>query len=113
MAESFDDELLQDAADDARCVEYIRAYLPQELKEKFDDDLLYYFLDVIYDYYYSSGILEAEGDEGYIEVDMEAVARYMAETASKDGMGSFDPEDLIWIANGEAEYTDQAEEQAT
>ena len=108
MAQSFDDELMQDAADDAQCVEFIRAYLPQELKEKFDDELLFYFLDVIVDYYANSGVLDQTPDaDGCIDIDMDAMARYMAETARKDKMGDFAPDDLVWIANGEAEYSEQ------
>lgn len=108
---SFDDELLLSAEDDARCVEYIKAYLPQELKERFDEDTLYYFLDVIYEYYANSGILEqAADDDGCIDIDMEAVAAHMAEQAKKDKMGDFTAEELLWVANGEAEYSEQAED---
>ena len=35
-----------------REIEFIRNYLPQELKEKFSDDELYYFLDVIIENYH-------------------------------------------------------------
>ena len=38
---SLDDELLQDAQEDAATVAYIKTHLPQELQDKFDDDLLY------------------------------------------------------------------------
>jgi len=106
----FDDELLQEAEDDRRTVEFIRNYLPQELKDTFTDDLLYYFLDVIVEYYTQSGILDAQpDDEGYIDIDMEALANHMARQAKKDGMGEFSPEDLRWIAEGEMEYADSME----
>ena len=45
--DSLEQELLQDAEDDARTVEFIKNYLPQEVKDKFTDEELYYFLDVI------------------------------------------------------------------
>ena len=45
-----DDFLLEDE-DDAKTIEFIKNYLPQELKNKFTDDDLYYILDVIVDYY--------------------------------------------------------------
>ena len=44
---NFEDELLQDAEDDARTIEYIKNYLPQELKERFSEEELYYFLDAL------------------------------------------------------------------
>ena len=54
-----DDFLLNDA-DDEKTIEYIKNYLPQELKEKFSDDEFYYFLDLIDEYYSESGILDAD-----------------------------------------------------
>ena len=108
----FDDELLQDAEDDVRTVEYIKNYLPQELKDTFSDELLYYFLDVIVEYYADSGILDAEPDaEGYINIDIEAIAKHLAKQAKKDGMGDFDPEDLRWVVEGEMEYGESLEEE--
>ena len=41
------DDLFFDATDDVRCVEYIRNYLPEELKERFTDDDLFYFIDLL------------------------------------------------------------------
>lgn len=81
---SLDEELLMDAANDAKAVEFISRQLPQELKEKFTEEDLYYFLDVIVEYYAESGVLEAEADEeGYVDIDMEALAEYMAKKPRK------------------------------
>ncbi len=108
---NFEDELLQDAEDDARTVEFIKQNLPQELKEKFSDDELYYFLDVIVEYYTESGILESEPDkDGYIDIDIEAIAQHMAKQAKKDGMGEFSPDDLRWIVEGEMDYAEGVDE---
>ena len=54
-----EDEFLLEDADDEKTIEYIKNYLPQELKDKFSDDELYYFLDVMDEYYVESGILDA------------------------------------------------------
>lgn len=108
----FEDELLQDAEDDLRTVQFIRNYLPQELKERFSDDLLFYFLDVIIEYYASSGILDAQPDkDGYIDIDIEAIADHLAKQARKDNMGEFSPEELRWIVEGEMEYAEGLEEE--
>ena len=40
-----EDDFLQNDVDDEKTIEYIKNYLPQELKEKFSDDEFYYFLD--------------------------------------------------------------------
>ena len=102
---NFEDELLQDAEDDRLTVEFIKNYLPQELKETFTDEQLYYLLDVLIEYYTDSGILEAEPDkDGYIDIDIEAIAEHLAQQARKDGMGDFQPDDLRWVVEGELEY---------
>lgn len=107
---TFEDELLQDAEDDVRTVEYIKNYLPQELKERFTDDLLYYLLDVLVEYYTDSGILDAQPDaEGYIDIDVEEVANHLARQARKDQMGDFAPDDLRWVVEGEMEYAESLE----
>ena len=108
----FEEELLQDAEDDVRTVEFIKNYLPQELKETFSDEQLYYFLDVIIEYYTESGILETKPDEdGYIDIDIEAIANHLAKQASKDKMGDFSPEDLRWVVEGEMEYAESLDEE--
>lgn len=107
----FENELLQDAEDDVRTVEFIKNYLPQEVKERFTDDDLYYLLDVIVEYYADSGILDAEPDEdGYIDIDVEEIANHLASQARKDNIGDFSPEDLRWVVEGEMEYAEQLEE---
>jgi hypothetical protein len=45
-----DDFLLEDE-DDEKTIEFIKNYLPQDMKEAFSDDDLYYILDLIVDYY--------------------------------------------------------------
>jgi len=104
---SLEEELLIDAQDDARAVAYIQSHLPQELQEKFTEDLLYYFLDVIVEYYAESGILEAEpDDDGFVDIDLEAMAAYMAKKAKKEGMGDFSEEELLFIAQAESDFED-------
>ena len=99
---------MEQAEDDLRTVEFIRAYLPQELKAKFTDDDLYYFIDLLADYYVESGLLEQEPDaEGFVDIDTEAVAAALAERARKEHYGDFSPEDLVWVVQGELEFGEQ------
>ena len=108
----FEQDLLQDAADDARTVEFIKNYLPQDVKGKFTDDELYYFLDVIVDYYATNGVLDAAPDEeGFIDIDLDEVVKYVVEQAHKDKIGDFDPEDVLWVVQGEAEFSDSLDEE--
>lgn len=100
-----EDDFLLDDVDDEKTIAYIKNYLPQELKEKFSDDELYYFLDLIDEYYSESGILDAQPDaEGYVNIDLEQVADYIVKEAKKDEMGEFEPEDILFVVQGEMEY---------
>lgn len=108
---TFEDELLMDAEDDRQAVAFIQNYLPQDLKDKFTEEELYYFLDVLVDYYANSGILDSEPDEdGYVDLDIDEIAEYMVKQSKKDQMGEYEAEDLRWIVEGEMEYVESLEE---
>ncbi len=107
---SLDDELLLDAEEDARTIAYIRTHLPNELQEAWDDDLLYYFLDLIVEYYAESDILNATPDkDGFIEIDVEKVAQYVAQKAKKEKMGEFSPDDLLFVVQAELDSQEESE----
>ena len=104
------DEFLADDLDDEKTIEFIKGYLPQDLKEKFSDDELYYFLDVIDDYYANSGILDAKpDDEGFIDIDLDKIVDYVIKEAKKDEIGEFEHDDILFVVQGEMEYTDSLE----
>ena len=99
---TFEEDLILDAEDDRLTVEYIQSYLPQDLKDKFTEEELYYFIDVIGEYYVD--LLEKHSGEEDIDIDVEEVAEYVASQAKKDKIGDFSPEDLRWVVDGELEY---------
>lgn len=106
MAASNDDIFLNEAEDDLLTLEYIKNYLPADLKEKFSDETLQYFLDVIYEYY-----CDTFGDtDEEVDIDTEAVAAHVVKTAKKEGMGTFDPEEVLFVVLGELEYAESLEE---
>lgn len=109
--DAIDQELLLEAEDDARTIAFIKNYLPFDLKDRFSDDELYYFLDVIIDYYATSGVLDATPDsKGYIELDLDKVVDYVVKQAKKDKMGEYDPEEIMWVVQGEMEYGESLDE---
>lgn len=106
-----EDLFMNEAADDLQCVEFIRSYLPQDVKDHFTDDDLFYFIDLLADYYVESGLLDQEPDaDGCVELDTEAIAAAIAERAKKEHYGDFSPEDLIWVVQGELEYGQEGED---
>jgi hypothetical protein len=103
MAEN--DDFLLDDEEDVRTVEFIKNYIPQDLKEKFTDDDIYYIIDVIADYYVNSGILDQDPDEeGYINIDQDKIVNYIVNEAEKDGMGPYSEDDVFFVVQGEMEY---------
>ena len=98
---------MKDDIDDEKTIEFIKNYLPQDLKEKFSDDEFYYFLDLIDEYYVESGILDAQPDaDGCVEIDLEKIVDYIVKEAKKDDMGNYDPEEILFVVQGEMEYTE-------
>lgn len=109
---TIDDDLMMDAEDDAKAVAYIQSRLPQEVKEKFTDDDLYYFLDVISEYYVSSGIFDTEPDaEGYVDIDLDQVVNYVIKKAKKENYGEFEHDDILFIVQAEMDYGEQLEDE--
>ena len=103
-----EDDFMAQAEDALQTVEFIRAYLPQDLKSRFTDDDLFYFIDLLADYYVESGLLDAEPDaDGFVDIDTESVAKAIAERARKEKYGDFSPEELIWVVQGELEFGEQ------
>lgn len=75
------------------------------MKNKFTDDDLYYILDVIVDYYTTSGCLDVEPDaEGYINIDQDEIVNYVVKEAANDGMGPYEADDVFFVVQGEMEY---------
>lgn len=109
----FEDELLKDAEDSLREVEFIRNNLPQELKEKFSDDELYYFLDVIMECYMESDILDdaTPDKDGYVEIDLDRVVDYVIQKAKKEQMGEYEHDDILFIVQAESDYSEQLDEE--
>lgn len=108
---AIDDELLQGAAEDVAEIEYIRNYLPQEMKEKYSDDDLYYILDVIIEYYTQNGVFDAApDDEGYLEIDLDKAVDYILKKSKKEQMGDYMPEEVLLIVQADFDYNEGTEE---
>lgn len=107
-----DNELMAGAELDAQEVEFIKNYLPSEVKEKFTEEQLYYILDVISDYYCEKGVFDEDADaDEEIEIDLDEVTNYVAEKAKKEDMGELDPEDIFFVIQGDFEFYDSLEEE--
>lgn len=102
---SIDEEIMMDEAENRREVAYIRERLPQEMKPHFSDDDLLWFIDAIVDYYYDSGILESTDDE--IDIDMQQVADVLTAKAKKDGQGTFDAAEVVYVVEADMDFQEE------
>jgi hypothetical protein len=88
--------------DDAAAVKFIQNYLPQELKERLEEDDVYYFLDVICEFYEKRNWL-SDDDEVQEEADLIA---FIIKEAQKDEIGNFSEDEIRLVLAAEAAYSE-------
>jgi hypothetical protein len=80
--------------------------LPSDVKKFYSDKDILYMMDLIVDYYYTSGILESKEDE--VEIDLEEVAGYVCKRAKEEGFcSSFNPEEVFFIVQADLDFQEQ------
>jgi len=89
--------------DEDKAVEFIHNYLPQELKVKFNEDSIYYILDLIYEFYEKNDYFLNEDDD---EKEEQELIAFIVQQAKKDEIGDFSPEDILLILRAEEAYMD-------
>ena len=89
--------------DDEEAVKFIKNYLPQELKEKFNDDNINYIVDLIYEFYDSKGFLDGD-DDLTVEIDEDELIQYVIKNAQRDGFGKYSQDEIGYIVQGELAY---------
>lgn len=97
------DELMALAEFDPEEIEYIREHITPELNEKFDDEMLQYFIDLLFDY------LEQHEDDEDEELILDDVAQFVVAQAKKEKMGDFDPDEVADILDADFDYMDSLE----
>jgi hypothetical protein len=83
-------------------VAFIRNYLPQELKEKFSEDDIYYIIDVDCDFYEERDFMNDEDEE----TELRDLIKYIVQRAKTDKKVRYDPEDVAIIMRAEMAYAD-------
>ncbi len=104
-----DDQQYKFDADDA--VKFIRAELPQEVSQKYDDDDILCIIDIIWDYYEKKGLLSlnlAETDEEVLDVD--DLTKFVKKEVKNDQELLMDPKDVELIVKAELDYEESLED---
>lgn len=99
-----DDEILKGAESDAKEVQFIKNYMGSEWGENFSEDDLYYCLDVMLEYF--DRISNDADANGFVDVNTEEIARFIAKKAKKEGMGPYNLEALILLVDAELDYNE-------
>lgn len=104
---SFEEELLMDAEENAREAEFILNTIPNDLKEKYTEDDIYYMMDAIVDYYVNSGVLDSNSeDDEYVDIDLQKVAEYVCKKAKEDGK-DYDPAEVFFVAQADFDFQEE------
>jgi hypothetical protein len=93
--------------DDNESVKFIKNVLPDDIKNKYDDDDIIYIVDLIYEFYDSKGFMDDDVDEeedDSIDFDEEELVAYVIKNASADGVGKYTSEDVALIVQAELDY---------
>jgi uncharacterized protein (DUF2267 family) len=91
--------------DDEVAARFIENHLPQELKDKFPDDTIYYVLDTICDFYEQQDWLNNEDEEK----EEKELVRFIIRQANKDNIGKFTEDEIRLVLAAEAAYADTLE----
>jgi len=88
--------------DEVVAVSFIQNQLPQELKERFSEDDLYYFLDLLCEFYEQNDYLEEEDEEK----EERELIDFIIKQSVKDEIGEFTSEEILMFLRAESAYTD-------
>ena len=103
---NIDEEIRLDEEENRRELAYIRTQMPSDIKKFYGDKDILYMMDLIVDYYYTSGILESEAEE--VDIDLDVVAEYVCKRAKEEGFSSsFNPQDVFFIVQADLDFQEQ------
>ncbi len=91
--------------DDDEAVKFIKNYLPEDIKNKFEDDDINYIIDLIYDFYDSKGFLNGDDDKD-VDINEDELISYVVKNALSDDVGKYEADDISFVIQGELEYCD-------
>ena len=103
---SFDEEIRLDEEENRRELAYIRTQMPSTIKKFYSDKDILYMMDVIVDYYFTSGILESDDEE--VDIDLEVIAEYVCKRAKDEGFCStFNPDEVFFFVLADLDFQEQ------
>lgn len=91
--------------DENEAIEFIKNFLPQELKNKYSDDDILLVSDIIFEYYDKNGFLDISAEEDdEQDLSIPDLTGYVKNQLRKDPDNVIDADDVPSIILGELEY---------
>ena len=92
-------------------VNFIRAELPESIREKYDDDEILSIVDIIWDYYEDNGYLSLNSIETEEEqLDVDDLVKYVKKEVKNDQELIMDSKDVELIVKAELDYEESLED---
>ena len=92
--------------DDFDALKFIKNFLPEHVKNKYNDNDIHYIVDLIYEFYESKGFLDCEDDLLEVEINEDELVKFVIKNALADGVGKYVAEDVTSIVEAELAYCD-------
>ena len=86
--------------DEDVAVEFIHNHIPQELKDVFSKDTLYYMLDLFCEFYEKNDYLNDDD----VEKEERELIKFIIEQSKRDSIGNFLPDDVLMVLRAEEAY---------
>jgi len=91
--------------DEQAAIDHIRARLSAESSQAYSDGEILNVIDMIWDFYEDSGLLEVNADANDdTELDIDALTAYVTKTVAKDRRSPIKPEDIPVIIAAEIDF---------
>ena len=92
-------------------VKFIRAELPESIREKYDDDEILSIVDIIWYYYEDNGYLSLNSIETEEEqLDVDDLVKYVKKEVKNDQELIMDSKDVELIVKAELDYEESLED---
>lgn len=97
--------------DEDRAVEFIRAMLPEDFREKYSDDEILYVADCIWDYYEKHGFLSLDNIDAEEDIlDVAKLTAYVKREIARIEEVDIEPRHIEPIIKAELAYEESLED---
>lgn len=97
--------------DENDAISFIRGYVPEEIKNKYNDDDILLLIDTMFDYFEKGDedevLYEDDDTDGY---NINEIVNYVKKNLRKDPDNQIDVNDIKYLVEGELAYEDTLEE---